>query len=705
MTAHSFVTGGPVPPDSPAYIERDADEKVRRHLLRMEYITLIEPRQQGKTSLIHRLAQTWGPGHIFAYANAMRLDKTDEAAWYASLCRTLLHKMHFIPQADRPHPPHNGSAWGEFMAYLAEQAEAAECNLVIALDELGDVWMDWRIGFFSNIRAIFDERPNEPRFQHLTFMLAGTYNPRALMSDPRTSPFNVAQRVPLPDFTPAQTGRLVTHLGLPAEDAAAVAQRIHHWTDGQPYLTQRLCRTLAEGEAPATPEGVDLAVQRLYREDTNHLPRILEALDPEKQPKLRQYVERVLAGHQPQFRPASEGRYHGPLALIGVLKADNQGLCRVRNRIYEKALESALEHSVHEEGITMSGFKDGYALIIGIANYPRVRKLPEIILKDARDVQDLLRSPAHCGYSAANIRLLRDDEATADGMREGIRWLTRTAGVGDTALVFFSGHGGRVETGPQAGNYLIPYDCDPADLGGTAISGAELTDLLRDIQAQRLLVFFDSCYSGGTGETKGLGPEQTTFKSGLEESYYERLAQGTGRVIMASSRSDEESLVLHGMTNSLLTHYLLEGLRGNMRTRGDGLIRVFDVFDYVSEEVPARGPQHPIFKAADLENNFPLALYLGGKQVEPTVPRRTAVDKRQLRRATTGYFTLEDIAVLCADVEQDLADDGIALQVNLDIVGGISQEAKVLNLIRYLDNRGYLAYLVRTVRRERPGII
>jgi len=353
----------------------------------------------------------------------------------------------------------------------------------------------------------------------------------------------------------------------------------------------------------------------------------------------------------------------------------------------------------------MLGFKDGYALIVGIANYPKVRKLPETVLKDARDVHHLLCSRAHCGYLDANVRLLLDDQATADGIRDRMRWLAGAPGPGDTVLIFFSGHGGRVESGPHAGNYLLPYDCDPATLSVTAISGEELTNLLRNIQAQRLLVFFDSCYSGGAGETKGLSPEQTQFKSGLEENYYERLAQGTGRVIMASSRSNEVSLVLPEMDNSLFTHYLLEAFRGGARTRGDGLIRVFDVFDYVSEEVPARWPQHPIFKAADLENNFPIALYLGGKQVKPTAPRSTTVDKRALRKAMVQTFSLEELDALCADVEQLLADDGIELQVNLEMVGGSSKAGKVLNLIGYLDRRGYLALLVTTLRRERPGII
>ena len=41
----------------------------------------------------------------------------------------------------------------------------------------------------------------------------------------------------------------------------------------------------------------------------------------------------------------------------------------------------------------MPGFEDSYALIVGIANYHKVRRLPETVLKDALDVYHLLCSP------------------------------------------------------------------------------------------------------------------------------------------------------------------------------------------------------------------------------------------------------------------------------------------------------------------------
>lgn len=261
-------------------------------------------------------------------------------------------------------------------------------------------------------------------------------------------------------------------------------------------------------------------------------------------------------------------------------------------------------------------FTQGRALVIGVANYPLVSKLPPCVLDDARDVAALLRSAEYCGYPEGKVELLMDDQATAEGIRGGLGRLARTTGPDDTAVVFFSGHGGRAETGPDAGAYLIPFDCDPRRLRKTAIISEEVTELLTAVRAKRLVVFLDACHAAGVGEPKALAPTPD-LKAGLDEKTYGALAQGTGRVIMASCRTTEVSLVLSEMGNSLFTHYLLEALRGAALSCGDGVVRVFDVFHYVSDQVPTRAAQHPIFKAHDVENNFPLALDRGGKELFP----------------------------------------------------------------------------------------
>jgi hypothetical protein len=246
-------------------------------------------------------------------------------------------------------------------------------------------------------------------------------------------------------------------------------------------------------------------------------------------------------------------------------------------------------------------FTRGKALLIGIADYPRVRHLPDAVLNDARDLHALLTDSKVCGYQTENVHLILNQAATRNRIRSALRNLAVHTTSEDTVVVFFSGHG----TYDVAEEYILPYDCNPSDLANTAISGAEMTNLLNNIKAARLLVVFDSCHSGGAGDPKTL--EWPNSKAGLSEHYYQSLAQGKGRVVMASCRADEVSWVLPGSRNSLFTKYFLSALGGKGKTLGDGYIRVFDVFRHVVEHVPTYANQHPIFKSA-MEEDFPIAL-------------------------------------------------------------------------------------------------
>ncbi len=258
-------------------------------------------------------------------------------------------------------------------------------------------------------------------------------------------------------------------------------------------------------------------------------------------------------------------------------------------------------------GNVIVNFTTGRALIVGVANYLHVRKLPNAVLDDARDMAELLRNVAYCGYSPSNVKLLLDSAATLEGIRTALNKVVQESVGNETVVIYFSGHGGRTDSC----EYLIPYDFDPNDIEGTGLGEAEVTKLLNAIKAERIVILLDACHSSGTAELKVLDPAESV-KVGVSEKTYNSLAQGNGRVMMASCRANEVSAILPGMRNSLFTHYLLDALRGRAST--EEVVRVFEVFQYVSDKVPTdRSDQHPVFKAHNLENNFPLALRLGGK--------------------------------------------------------------------------------------------
>ncbi len=344
----------------------------------------------------------------------------------------------------------------------------------------------------------------------------------------------------------------------------------------------------------------------------------------------------------------------------------------------------------------MPGMENAYALVVGIANYQHINRLPETVLKDAQDIYNLITDLQYCGYSPSNVQLLLDDQATQANLNQALTSLAQQSNQDATIFIYVSSHGGSVEYGPHAGEYLLSVDADPttgASLARTAISGSQFTEALRAIPSKKVIVVFDCCHSGGIGQPKDA--EAPVLKTGFSDSYYEALKQGRGRVILASSRSSEFSYVLPGATNSLFTQHLLTGLRGGIPSE-DGLIRVFDLFEYLQPRVTGAQPnQHPIFKA-ELEENIPIALYLGGqKGIIPKVEEGyrydayiSYVDKEP--DATWVWDTLLpklEVAGLRVAVSGDSENPGVARVVNIE--RGIQQAKRTVVVLSdtYLTDR------------------
>lgn len=333
----------------------------------------------------------------------------------------------------------------------------------------------------------------------------------------------------------------------------------------------------------------------------------------------------------------------------------------------------------------MSAIDKAHALVIGIANYQHVNRLPPTVLQDAQDIHGLLVDPQHCAYPPENVRLLLDGQATQVALRQALADLAQRSNQDSTVFFYISSHGGRLESGSYAGEYLLPVDTlytSDQSLAQTSISGSEFTEALRAIPARKVVVIFDCCHSGGIGQPKDI--TAPVLKAGLPESYYEALKAGIGRAILASSRSTEYSWVLPGATNSLFTKHLLAGLRGGIASE-DGLIRIFDLFEYLQPKVTSDQPdQHPIFKA-ELEENFPVALYLGGQK--GVVPRDeegfrydayvSYVDREP--DATWVWETLVpslEGAGLYVAVSGDVEEPGVARVVNIE--RGIRQAKRTI---------------------------
>ena len=371
----------------------------------------------------------------------------------------------------------------------------------------------------------------------------------------------------------------------------------------------------------------------------------------------------------------------------------------------------------------MPNFAQGYALVVGVAHYPYVRQLPDTVLKDATDVAGLLQRPERAGYLPEHVKLILDQNATRKAILDGLGWLADSAKGDATAVFYFSGHGGRFDSGPAAGNYLIPFDTQISTVRNSAISSDDLTSALRAIQAERMVVLLDACHSGGTGDTKDIGPvgkdldpDAPVLKGGLDQHVYDALSQGAGRVIIASSRSSETSMVLPGATNSLFTQVLLEALNGQAQQEGDGLLRILDIVKYVLQNVPTRyTQQNPIFKATDVDKNFPVALYLGGQKTigagsaQATTPVNATAQSTlsivDLRNFIDAHMSRDEIEILCTEVEDAMHKDGRNYPREPFAIDAVKDGSKAIvtqGLLLWLQRRSRLDYMQRALHEHFP---
>ena len=292
----------------------------------------------------------------------------------------------------------------------------------------------------------------------------------------------------------------------------------------------------------------------------------------------------------------------------------------------------------------MKTLTNAHALVVGIANYQYVTKLPPSVVRDSMDVYKTLVDPEACAYPQKNVILLQDGKATGAALREALAALAGKTDGNSIVTIYLSSHGGRVEEGEDLAEYIAPVDArfdpaDPSKLAATGISGDDFSAALAAIPARKVLVLLDCCHAGGIGETKSLAPA-TGLTKGFSQAMYDRLGAGQGRAILASARPDEKSYILSGDQNSLFTKHLLAGLRGGVAGE-DEFVRVFRLYEYVQPKVTAQHPdQHPRFKA-NLDDNFPVAFYKGGQKQLAPAP------------ATTDEEFAYDVYISYADKEPD----------------------------------------------------
>ena len=284
MNTYEYQVGGSLKTNALTYVERQADIELYNSLIYGEFCYVFSSRQMGKSSLRlrtkHRLEQA---GFSCASIDMTRIGSSNitPSQWYKGIVVDLLRGFNLWGKV-------NLKAWWserEDLSALQRLSQFVEDILLVHLksekififvDEIDSVLgLNFPvIDFFTLIRSCYNQRAENPEYNRLTWALFGVATPSDLIADQNCTPFNIGKSIDLHGFMLAEVEPLAAGLEGKVANPMAVLKEILAWTNGQPFLTQKLCQIVVqERNSKGVEEHRSLETDDRYKLD-DHLPII-----------------------------------------------------------------------------------------------------------------------------------------------------------------------------------------------------------------------------------------------------------------------------------------------------------------------------------------------------------------------------------------------------------------------------------------------
>jgi len=347
ITQDFFVVGGPVQPDRPCYIRRNADEELLAAIAAERFAYVLAPRATGKTSLMGRaIRRLRADGQMAAVVDltqiGTRTESVDSARWHYSIAYRISRELRLKVDLQ--------AWWHERNLLLNEQRlveffwDIVLVNTTVPVTIFFDeaeraIDLPFSGELFQALQSSYTRRVSEPDYSRLNFVVLGAASPAQLCAVPAVSPFASGAAIKLGDFTLDECLGLAQGLDEPESVAVPLLERVQTWTHGQPYLTQKLLRGIAR-------RGGDLADVEIVAHDLFLAPGIsreepllshMRAMLADGSMRGRQAIamlKRLAKSGEVIDDPASPAQLL--LHLGGFVSSDENGMLRFRNRIVER---------------------------------------------------------------------------------------------------------------------------------------------------------------------------------------------------------------------------------------------------------------------------------------------------------------------------------------------------------------------------------
>lgn len=279
------------------------------------------------------------------------------------------------------------------------------------------------------------------------------------------------------------------------------------------------------------------------------------------------------------FRPrdASESRQLEISHRLRLFPGRNEISLIAENRI---ATSSAQECQVVLTAPATQRKSDVYVLAVGVSGYQNAgANLSNLKYadRDARQFAEAVRQHTDGRlYNTVETSVLTNEQATRDGILDGLEWLADNVQQGDVVMFFCSGHGFLDD---RENFYLGSFEANPQRLRSSAVSWREVVRTLHeDLPACRRLVFLDACHADG-------------IAAGAQNPLQELAAPELGTVFYASCTLQQQSFENDDWQHGAFTRAILDLLGDRAADvspqTGDGLVSTVEMALGVTDRVSA----------------------------------------------------------------------------------------------------------------------
>lgn len=194
-------------------------------------------------------------------------------------------------------------------------------------------------------------------------------------------------------------------------------------------------------------------------------------------------------------------------------------------------------------------YDSSHALVVGVSRYQHMSDL-DCAADDAKDFAALL-----VDYGFPKPVLLRDEEATKARIIEAFEGLGSKAMRDDRVVIYFAGHGHRVERDSGVRGYFYPYDAKSNGDPFSLIRWRFFQSHSEDFKAKHIFFLIDTCYSGIMLSPEDEVPDVLSRKAVVADDWMHD--QSGLKPDDHSSPEDDERLPPHERLKRHLTRSLL----------------------------------------------------------------------------------------------------------------------------------------------------